>query len=507
MNKVLRGEVPSLILIFVFSLLFLSIGLDKVGEHWDEVTVASVGESYLGFIKNEDFSQSSWELNHEHPPVAKYIYGTARFLTKNIPILQDKSGYYPEGRDFLFARFFSVVMSSLTVLVLFMIGFQISKSRLVAGLVALLLFINPVFQSYARIVSLEVPLLLFGSLFVLYSLKYASKKSLKNYFAVVISFALLVGTRYNGLLLLPFFYILQLHYLSNNSNWTNLSNLKSLIMPVLSGVLLIIIWPYLWSSPVSGVLASADRGLEVHTREYFLGKLGNAPWFYYISYLLVKTPLTLLALFIFGIVGGFKKTKQVVVFALLLFLLPFTASFLPLKQDGLRYVNLYLIGFSVICAFGVIGVIGVIRSMGIKIVILASTFLLLIISLTNHFPNYLDYYNYFIPVVDIYSKRLFEIGGWGEGVLEAVKKLPKPQDGQTSKVYFAISPVHIIPNLPDGFIETGDFSQADFVLINTNYRWYDGLVSNSDLERFTVIKRITVGNFIELVSVYQKLPI
>ncbi|MFH1388429.1 MAG: phospholipid carrier-dependent glycosyltransferase [Patescibacteria group bacterium] len=485
------------VLVFVVSLGILSVNLNSVGEHWDEVTVASVGESYLGFMKNGDFSPSSWELNHEHPPVAKYIYGVARFLTKNISLLQDKGGYYPAGRDFVFARFFSVVMSAITVAIIFLIARKLTKSRRIALLSSAFLFVNPVFQSYARIISLEVPLLLFGSLFVLFSIKYANTKSLKNYLAVVASFTLLIGTRYNGVLLLPLF-IGSLLFRETPKPKKG-DSLKMVLMPVFSLLILIGIWPYLWHSTIINLLASADRGLEVHTREYFMGQLGNTPWFYYFVYFGVRTPLLLLATFVIGVFCRPKKEKLMLI---ALFLLPFLASVFPLKQDGLRYVNLYLIGFSIICALGVNFLLDLAKNKILKSSILVLIFGFCSLPLIRFFPYYLDYYNGLVSSNKIYNQRLFEIGGWGEGVLEAVKRLPKSQSSLVKKVYLAISPVHIIPDLPEGYKSTADFSQADFVLVNTNYRWYDNMVTSEDLENLKLINTVLVGNKFPLITTY-----
>jgi 4-amino-4-deoxy-L-arabinose transferase-like glycosyltransferase len=495
---------PIVSIIFFCSLLALTFKISDIGEHWDEVTVASIGESYLGFVKNGDFSQSSWELNHEHPPVAKYIYGVARFLTKNISSLQDKRGFFPEGRDFGLARFFSVLMSAITVLVIFQIALEFFKSWKASLFSSLLFFLNPVFQAYSRIVSLEVPLLMFGSTFVLFCLKYAKNRSFLNYLFVVLSLTLFIGTRYNGILLLPFFYIVQIE---NILSLRKLINLRNVVLPFLSLILLFIIWPYLWHSPITALLSSADRGLEVHTREYFLGQFGNTPWHYYLSYLLVKTPTILFPIFLLGVLallGFFGKREGNKVVILPLFLLPFVASFVPLKQDGLRYVNLYLIGFSLISALGLVETLELLGKRLLKSIALIIILVSLTYNIVKYFPYYLDYYNNVVSSEQIYRERLYEIGGWGEGVLEAVKSLPVSSETKDRKVYFAINPVHVIPNLPNGYIKNGDFSQADFVLINTNYKWYDGLITDKDLNGLSLFYRVTSGGNISLVEVYRR---
>jgi len=491
--------------IFVVCLITMSFGLPLVGEHWDEVTVASVGESYLGFIKNGDFSSKSWELNHEHPPVAKYIYGSARFLTKNISLLQDGRGFFPEGRDFSFARFISVLMSSITVAVTFLIGSKIFKSWKISLISSLFILLNPVFQSYARIVSLEVPLLLFGSIFVLFCLNYGEKNSLLNYVLAVMAFTLLIGTRYNGVLLLPFFYLAQT---DDFKSIKRLINLKNIIFPFLSLVFLFIIWPYLWHNPINAFLSSADRGLEVHTREYFLGILGNTPWYYYLSYFLVKTPLVLLAIFVIGICGSLgvlgrlKNNKTKII---LLFLLPFVASFLPLKQDGLRYVNLYLIGFSQILTVGLFQALGFLKGRQIKLAFLSTVFGLLGFTIYRSFPYFLDYYNSIVQPQQIYKERLYEIGGWGEGTFETIYKLNLIfKDGKKKLVYLSIFPEHIIPNLPEGFVRTVDISKADIILRSTNSKWYDDDISKEDLEQYKLIYQVVVNNNLPLVEIYEK---
>jgi len=271
------------------------------------------------------------------------------------------------------------------------------------------------------------------------------------------------------------------------------------LMPVFSLLILIGIWPYLWHSTIINLLASADRGLEVHTREYFMGQLGNTPWFYYFVYFGVRTPLLLLATFVIGVFCRPKKEKLMLI---ALFLLPFLASVFPLKQDGLRYVNLYLIGFSIICALGVNFLLDLAKNKILKSSILVLIFGFCSLPLIRFFPYYLDYYNGLVSSNKIYNQRLFEIGGWGEGVLEAVKRLPKSQSSLVKKVYLAISPVHIIPDLPEGYKSTADFSQADFVLVNTNYRWYDNMVTSEDLENLKLINTVLVGNKFPLITTY-----
>ena len=99
-------------IIFVLFVLVDSVGLGRTGMLWDELAVATNGETYIGYFKNLDFSQRNWSLNDEHPPLGKYIYGISRKITKTVPFLVNLDPLYSPSTALTFSRFFSVLMGA-----------------------------------------------------------------------------------------------------------------------------------------------------------------------------------------------------------------------------------------------------------------------------------------------------------------------------------------------------------------------------------------------------------
>ena len=500
---------------------------------WDELAVATNGETYMGYLKNLDFSQRNWSLNDEHPPLGKYIYGVSRKITKSSQFLTNLDPLYSESRALTFSRFFSVLIGGLAIAVLFLMVSQIFD-RGVGLISAFFLAVNPHFLAYTRIACLEMPLLLFSLLFVWAFLSAVTKpfgksflfKDIKSWILVGILLGASLASRSNGVFLFFLFEAgLLLFY---KKELFDRKHIWKIFLPLMSLFFLYIIWPWLWPHPISNFWESIDRGMEVHTKEYFLGKVGFNPFYYYFVYFFAIVPLLQLFLFIFGLsnllfVGRnllnrkvlLSKLKDrsylVMLFILLYFLTPFLASFVPLKQDGIRYVQFFLPAFCVISALGFIKVTTFLEkevSPWIMRILLSLIFIYCLYIPIRFYPYYSDYYNGVFGSLDrIVTTKMFEMGWWGEGSLDAVSKVNfLAHSGNTVFVDFA--PGHTVPSFIEGVKSIKRWQgDPDFVIVNLFSMWYgDGEETLKFVKerKYELIYEVQVANDVTIVWVYEK---
>jgi len=500
-----------------------SIGLGRTGMLWDELAVASYGESYVGFIKNLDFSQRDWSLNDEHPPFGKYIYGVARTITKHSSFLTNLDPLYSSSRALTFSRFMAVLMGGIAVASVFLMSDKFFGFR-TGILSALFLACAPHFLAYTRIASLEMPLLLFGLLFVwafMSALNRDYPDSGLSRFGIIpiaqgpwILAGVLLGaalsSRFNGFFLC-LLYEAGLLLFYGKSLFTR-EHFWKVFLPALSLLFLYIIWPWLWPSPIINFANSVDRGLEIHTKEYFLGRYAYSPVFYYFVFFLATTPLIILALFFLPVSHVLKKTKlsKTVLLLYLYFLTPYLASFVPLKQDGIRYVQFSFPAVAVLAAFGfdiLLKKAGTTMPRWFGKVVFVVVAILTISIPIRFYPYYLDYFNgLFGSLSHIVQTKTFELGWWGEGSIDAVEKINQiAKVGDTVFVDFA--PGHTLPGFIDGVKSIKLWQgRPTFILVNLFAVWYgdaSNTIAYAKENGYKLVYQVKIANEVPIVWVYE----
>jgi len=515
-------------IIFILFVLIDSVGLSKTGMLWDELAVATNGETYIGYFKNLDFSQRNWSLNDEHPPLGKYIYGISRKITKTVPLLVNLDLLYSPSTALTFSRFFSVLMGGLAVSALFLMTSQFFGQR-VGFLSALFMATNPHFLAYTRIASLEMPLLLFSLLFV-WSFIYAVKRgqTLKGsdpyrgcswWVLTALLLGAAISSRFNGVFLC-FLFETGLLLFYKKSLFTK-KHIWKAFLPALSLLFLYLIWPWLWPHPIRNFLESIDRGMEVHTKEYFLGSTNFSPFYYYFTYFMATAPIH--QLLFFGAFGyflikeylfkekTFSKVSPLIIFLFLYFLTPFLASFVPLKQDGIRYVQFFLPAFCILSAVGIskvgLSLKGLIPNWSWNFILIGIVLFSLYIPLC-FYPYYTNYYNgIFGSLENIAKNKTFEMGWWGEGSLEAVEKVNLgAKTGQ--KVFVEFAPGHTVPSFLGGIkVSENRGAYPDYVILNLFAKWYgDGYKTEAYVKEhnYKLIHEVKVAKKVTIVWVYEK---
>jgi 4-amino-4-deoxy-L-arabinose transferase-like glycosyltransferase len=424
--------------ILIFALTICMYGLMDVGLKYDEpVTVAS-GIYYIHNLEVLNFGPDVWAQNMEHPPVAKYIYGVANLIFNG-----DGFSY----NTYVAAKAASALMGALTCVLTFLIGRELYDRR-VGLLAAFILALTPVFLAHTQIAAIDAPIAFFFTLTMFLFIIAMRRNSLPYYGASAISLALLVSTKFNGILILPVMAILYLLYrrehplsvkkvkMKGSARSGGDRSLMDAIKPYVSPISLIgyclvvvliffMLWPWLWSDTISHIGMTLNHW-ETTPEDFFLGTVQAAPLYYYPVYFLVTTPVLLLIPLIIGIIAA-ARSKDVFKYGILLWLvIPFAYGFTSFIQNGMRYLIMIYPAVALLCADGLWQVSGLgdkihvpRKAMFAALGILAALYLAASVALVH--PYYLDYYNELSGgQKNIQDNRLFDVAWWNEGTSACV---------------------------------------------------------------------------------------
>lgn len=406
-----------ILFILIFALAIRLYGLSAAGTSWDEHFYYDAAFKFAQNIKVRDFRAISWDTNQEHPSVGKYFYLPAVAVNK----------YFKSPHRFAYntARFFSVIYSVITVLLVYQIGRRFF-SETVGFLAAIILAALPNFLAYSKIIVLDIPqTLLFTAAVYLFLLALEAKKNHLFFWSVILG-SLAFATKYNGILILVLFAIIFLIY-----HWDQFKKDKTLTLPIiliLSPIIfisvLIFVWPWLWQDTL-GHLSQSLGHWGGKVQEEFLGQTRDGPIYYFLLYFLVTTPALLFAPFLYWVYKTVKSPKNLNLSILFWFLVPFLISLFHLRQDGTRYVLTAFPAFALGAALGIEGWRTQIKNIsGYLIILIVPLYLGVTLSFT--YPYFLDYYNELVGFTkNVEKKHLFMVGFYGQGIREALDYLEK----------------------------------------------------------------------------------
>jgi len=487
--RVVRRFIP--VLLLSFALLIRLWGITSVDEAWDEVPVVRYGEIYLETLSKLDFNHESWKLNKEHPPFSKYFYGATRVLSLRIPLFRDRLDQdYPLGRRYTLQRVISALIGSLGVVIVYLFGRKILGREDVGVLAALILALTPYYIAHNRIATQET-LVCFLTLLATYLFALGLKSGDfrdRHFLLAGLVLGLGVSTKYNAFLFLALFFFSTLLFFGKKFKKHPQLLVKNyiLLVPLIAVSVLVLIWPWLWSNPLSQFLNSLSRIESSRWQEYFLGAFGKQPpHYYFLVYLLATTPPVLLILLSFFVIGlllsgvGYgaqdKSRNRWRWFILLWFLTPFLASFIALRQDGVRYIFPMYPALSVSAALGLDYFSSWLRRCWSREQVFFAGSLLvlscLLFTVVRFYPYYLDYYNFLVGgPCGVYERRLFDFGYWGEGIRRATRWVNVyAEPGAT--VGFNFVPRHVVPNLRADLRFSDNSSSAEYIIWNVEGEW------------------------------------
>lgn len=503
-----KGKIIKFLIVFlVFSLaIFLRLwNLNQMGRTWDEPFYVDQGYKIVDAIKKGNFDNKILYTDPDPPVFSKYLYGLAEHL--NIGKAAPCGGefcYY----DFTSSRLISVLFSSLTVLLVILIGWQYVS--FFVGVTAGVVFATlPISLGLSQLVTVESILAFFFTACTYSFLRLLKTFSIKNVVICGILLGLAIATKYTNIMLVPLFILIYVVWSRFNKKIKNKKTLaKKLIFIILVAfATLFFIWPFPWfHMDYVWKWEQATRFSEVASHpvpEVFFGRLMPVPIFYYFVYFLITTPFLILVLFLAGLKNISEKKKWILYVIVIWFLLPFLQSFLNMRQHGVRYVIQIYVPLSLISAIGFNFLLEKFKSLKYKYLFLIAVAIYMFIILKNITPYYLDYFNIVVGgAKGVYESRSFQMGWWGQGIREAAGYIVKNAE-KGANVGIAISPSTVMPELKDYNVNKYEENKEyDYVIVNYYNIIREGFNDSKIKERYVPVYTVWADGA-PLVVVYK----
>lgn len=494
-------------LIFAFSFVLRIWHLNDMGRTWDEGSYIEAGNKFIRLLLKGNFDDPSWYLVSDHPPLARYAYGIASFL--------DIQGYHKNGEpiyryDYTYSRLVSVLFSSLCAVLIFLIAEEFISS-FVGAVAAVIFSMIPFFLGLSQLATLESFIIFFFTASTYCFFKLFQRFSKKTLIAAGIVSGLALLVKQSNIILFPLFLGLYgIKYVSSNHTTKHFFSkyLLSIMLIFLIAILtFVLLWPMPWTH-FSEAFEIQEKmwinDVKLSLPEVFLGKLILVPRIYYIVLFIITTPVILYLLFIAGLLLINKRKNWILYGIVFWFVFPFIQSFYPFKQHGVRYIIEIYAPFSILAAIGFDYIAGFLtKNVVKKFYLFIPIFLYLFFNLLKISPYYLDYFNELVGGVNnVYQKRLFQIGWWGQGIGEAgyyVQRIaPKG-----STVGFALSPNVLPPMKGLNVTRYLNTKKYDFVIVNYYTIIRDGFDDSQIRKNYELIHTVDADKA-HLVYVYKK---
>ncbi len=476
----LKNDLVLIVVIVLLAFCVRYISLMDQGITWDEPVYVHAGITYINNLVQLNFSSGAWSENMEHPTFSKFLYGIVLVLF---------NGGADDFRAFIVAKTLSALMGTLTCVLVFLIGREFFDRRIGVA-AAVILALIPEFVAHNQQAAIDTPLALMFTVTMFIFLVAVKKKDWRYYGLSAASTGLLLDTKFNGLLILPIMAIIYAIYRYMQRSSDEKIDARNVMFTVAKAacflfvalLTLYMLWPWIWDSPAN--LQSSLAHWDQRPVEYFLGTVQGAGLIYYPVYFLVTTPTLLLIPFFIGVYMC-ARSKDLYKYAILLWcFIPLIYTLDSMVQNGMRYLLMVYPAVAIVCAIGLLELSA--RVSGFKVMegakkaifpaLVILTALYLIISLATVFPYYLDYYNALAGgPANVYEHRLFVFGWWGEGLYQSVMYL-EHNAAPNATVYMKTSPEYMVEyygnncSYSDAYLI--EFSNADYVVTNTNYERY-----------------------------------
>lgn len=497
-----------LLALFIFILAFsLRVwNLNKAGQVWDEKSeLIDYSWPHIRDAKNLNFgSDFWWKGTPDHPPLVRYLRGIAS--------LPDIIGWNSNGSpiynyDLTYDRMLSVFLTSFAAVLVFLIGAR--YITLYVGFVSGMIFsMLPIPLGHSQIAMLESLGLFFFTASIFAFLLFLEKPNKKRILlsGIALGFALLA--RETHLMLLPMMLIML--FIKNKT--VKDKNIKSIFYKTLIsfGVAFLTFF-LLWPMPFFHLGWEINYFINLRLTstgaipEVFFGRLMPVPFPYFFVYTAITTPLIILILLLIGL-KKIDKSKNWILYSLVLWLaFPFIMSFYPKKEHGIRYIIQICIPIAFISAIGFEALISrFIKRMRYKTLFILPLFIYQFLILLRITPYYIDYFNVLVGgAKNVYEKRLFQLGWWGEGIKEAFVYLDKHAP-RNSRIGVATSPDHITPPLSYRRVDKYKPNENyDYVVVNL-YNIIRESFDDSKIRKDYKVAYSVIADGAHLVEVYQK---
>lgn len=471
-----------------------------MGRTWDEDPYVEQGYEYITLLNKGDLKNPYWYKTPDHPLLARYFYGfVTQFEIKKV------NGITIFPYDYSLARSISIIISSLTIILVMLIGKKYF-SEIIGIFSGIILSLLPLFVGYSEIASLESFIIFFFTLSVFTFLHLFKNPNIRTQLFSGITLGMALMVKQSNLLLVPLLFLIQIYY-----NFTlKKSKISYWYFINILGIGFITFF-LLWPMPFFNL----DFVIKFHNSmwlpekplpppELIFGHFMLTPVFYYLLSLLITTPLIILLL---SFIGGLKILKERKVYGIIIliwFLFPFVQSFYHFRQHNIRYIIEIYAPFSIIAALGFEALLNKITKSILKktlISLLLITYLLF--TLQKSSPYYLDYFNELVGgTKNVYEKKWFLLGWWGQGMKEAGEYLQKTAP-KKSTIGIAISPYKTFPPLPNHRVENYNKEKKyDYVVVSYFNILREGFDDTQIKKDYTPIYFVN-ANGAKLVTIYK----
>lgn len=511
----LNTRIVSIIIVFIFCLSLRLININEIGRTWDEHFYVEQGYKMTELFYKGDFNNSYFYLTYDHPPLVKYLYG----ITAHWDVAKEQGGNAVLYYDLTYSRVLSSIVFSLGVIILILFGWRFISFTvgIISGIILTLL---PFTVGLSQLVTTESFKIFIYPLAIASFIWLIQKYSFKKIIVAGIITGVALQIKQSNALLIPLFVLMSLSYYLQVDNKEKKVFIKrtgySLFWIILFSIgTFVALWPQMPFHLKE--IYEIHRGLwhvefttkiwlfTVSVPEIFMGRLMLTPTFYYVVYFFISIPLFILLLFFVGIKKIFDKRNWILFSLILWFLVPFIMSLYSWRQHGLRYIIEIYPAIALIAALGFDTIISrFIKKEFKKVLFFIPVVVYLLFILWQIKPYYLDYFNEIVGGTNnVYEKRLFQQGWWGQGLREAGLYI-KNNAPTGSRIGLSISPPHVFPYFESlQYEEWSRDRQYDYVVVNYYNIIREGFDDSFIKKEYILVKEVKVDKS-TLVFIYKR---
>jgi hypothetical protein len=439
------------------------------GVSWDEPIQKTLGYDALNYITKKDTRYTTKNKDR--------YYGTT---TELILIFTEKLVNPQTPGDTYELRHLVTFLIFYTGLIFFYLEIkQTLKSKYLALIGTLFLFLSPRIMGHSFYNSKDIPLMSFFIIAMYFINLSISNPKYKNVILAAVTTSLALTTRIVGSML-PVIYICLV-----GLNLVTKKGEKAKIKPVLlkTTVYLVtliltttLIWPILWKNPIQNFKAAFEQMSKYPqktTTLYFGKKISSleVPWHYIPGWVLVTTPPIYFLFFILGISNALKNKNLKESTAYILWLLIPLAAVIYLKStlyNGLRQMFFIYPPIILISLYGIKGMWESQRKI-LKVVALFLAILSIGIStykIYKYHPHQYVYFNFLAGDKSNIHKN-FELDYWGSAYKQGLEYIEENVDKDKIVIRTENKTgqenIHLA-NTPERFEYTKHLHKADFYL-------------------------------------------
>ncbi|MBI2617223.1 glycosyltransferase family 39 protein [Candidatus Gottesmanbacteria bacterium] len=341
---------------------------------------------------------------------------------------------------------------------------------------SLFLALLPMHFGYLHTNMKDVPNAFFFTLGVFLFWKLVHINTLRNLFIASISFAVAFNTKINSIFIpvVCFFWLI----ISKKNEVLSFRNKRILLYFILAPVFALILWWPFWRDPLGKLLelptfySRNTLNMPVLFNREIIYSGVNIPWYYPFVYLVITTPIPILAAFFVGLVVSLKRffgKNHIYSLILMWFFIPLVRYFLPKTSaiDGVRHFMEVIYPLSALSGIGISEVLKYLRlNRRVLICVWLLVFVILGTNVFRFHPYETSFYNWIIGgTYGAWGK--FDVDFWGTPQKDAVSWLNThaPIDSVVHIVMAQSSAsMYLRPDL-QRYVNSKNYKESDYTVI------------------------------------------